>query len=61
MQWATTGTLSFAGNPFATQILGSAYGEPPWFYPKAAIWKGRYTLFVQTLPGWNCCTGCCTF
>jgi hypothetical protein len=49
--FATTGTLSFAGNPFATQIFGSAYGEPPWFYPKAAIWNGRYTLFMWTING----------
>jgi len=49
--FATTGTLSFVGSPFATQIFGSAYGEPPWFYPKAAIWNGRYTLFMWTING----------
>jgi len=49
--FTTTGPLSFAGNPFATQIYGSAYGEPPWFYPKAAIWNGRYTLFMWTING----------
>jgi hypothetical protein len=49
--FATTGTLSFAGSPFAAQIYGSAYGEPPWFYPKAALWNGRYTLFMWTING----------
>lgn len=49
--FTTTGTLSFAGNPFAAQIYGSAYGEPPWFYPKAALWNGRYTLFMWTING----------
>jgi len=47
--FTTTGTLSFAGNPFAAQIFGSTYGEPPWFYPKAAIWNGRYALFMWTI------------
>lgn len=45
------GVLSFTGNPFATQIYGSAYGEPPWFYPKASIWNGRYKLFMWTING----------
>jgi hypothetical protein len=49
--FTTTGTLSFAGNPFATTIFGSAYGEPPWIYPKAALWNGRYTLFLWTING----------
>jgi len=49
--FVTTGTLSFAGNPFAAQIYGSAYGEPPWFYPKASVWNGRYTLFMWTING----------
>lgn len=49
--FTTTGPLSLAGNPFATQIFGSAYGEPPWFYPKAAIWNGRFTLFMWTING----------
>lgn len=49
--FTTTGILSFAGNPFATQVFGSAYDEPPWFYPKAAIWSGRYTLFMWTING----------
>jgi hypothetical protein len=51
MAFSTTGTLSFAGNPFGAQIFGSAYGEPPWFYPKAALWNGRYTLFMWTING----------
>ena len=46
-----TGTLSLAGNPFAAQIFGSAYGEPPWFYPKASVWNGSYTLFMWTING----------
>ena len=49
--FTTTGALSLAGNPFATQIFGSAYGEPPWFYPKAALWNGRYTLMMWTING----------
>jgi hypothetical protein len=49
--FTTTGTLSFAGNPFATQIFGSAYGEPPWFYAKAAVWNGNYKLFMWTING----------
>jgi hypothetical protein len=49
--FVTTGTLSFAANPFGSQIFGSAYGEPPWFYPKAAVWNGRYTLFMWTING----------
>lgn len=49
--FATTGTLSFAGNPFSTQIFGSTDGEPPWFYPKAAVWAGRYTLMMWTING----------
>ena len=49
--FTTTGTMSFAGSPFATQIFGSAYGEPPWFYPKAAVWNGRYTLAMWTING----------
>jgi len=49
--FTTSGTLSFVGNPFATQIFGSAYGEPPWFYPKAVVWNGRYTLFMWTING----------
>lgn len=51
MAFTTTGTLSLAGSPFAAQIFGSAYGEPPWFYPKAAIWNGRYTLMMWTING----------
>jgi hypothetical protein len=49
--FTTTGTLSFAGAPFGAQIFGSAYGEPPWFYPKAVIWNGRYTLLMWTING----------
>ena len=49
--FTTTGTLSFVGGPFETQIFGSAYGEPPWFYPKAVVWDGRYTLFMWTING----------
>ena len=49
--FTSTGTLSFAGNPFGAQIFGSAYGEPPWFYPKASIWNGRYALFMWTING----------
>jgi hypothetical protein len=49
--FTTTGTLSFAGNPFAATIFGSAYGEPPWIYPKAALWNGRYTLLLWTING----------
>jgi len=49
--FATTGTLSFAGNPFAAQIFGSAYGEPPWFYAKAAVWNGSFKLFMWTING----------
>ena len=49
--FVSTGTLSFAGNPFATQIFGSTFGEPPWFYPKAALWNGRYTLLMWTING----------
>jgi hypothetical protein len=49
--FTSTGTLSFAGNPFSAQIFGSAYGEPPWFYPKAAVWNGRYTLLMWTING----------
>lgn len=51
LAFTTTGTLSLAGNPFAVQIFGSAYLEPPWFYPKAAIWNGRYTLMMWTING----------
>jgi len=49
--FATTGALSFAGNAFASQIFGSAYGEPPWFYPKAFVRNGRYALFTWTING----------
>lgn len=35
--FTTQGTLSFAGNPFAATIYGSAFGEPPWIYPRATI------------------------
>ena len=49
--FTTTGTLSFAGNPFAATIFGSAYGEPPWIFPKAALWNGRYTLLLWTING----------
>jgi hypothetical protein len=49
--FTTTGTLSFAGNPFSSMIFGSAYGEPPWIYPKAALWNGRYTLLLWTING----------
>jgi hypothetical protein len=49
--FTTTGTLAFAGNPFATTLFGSAYGEPPWLYPKAAQWNGRYTLLMWTING----------
>lgn len=47
--FTTTGTLTFAGNPFATQIFGSTYGEPPWFYAKATVWNGRYALMMWTI------------
>ena len=47
--FTTTGTLTFAGNPFATQIFGSTYGEPPWFYAKATVWNGRYSLMMWTI------------
>jgi hypothetical protein len=49
--FTTTGTLSFAGNPFAAMIFGSAYGEPPWIYPKAALWNGRSMLLLWTING----------
>ena len=49
--FTTTGALSLAGNPFAATIFGSAYGEPPWIYPKAALWNGRYTLLLWTING----------
>jgi hypothetical protein len=49
--FSTTGALSFAGNPFVATIFGSAYGEPPWIYPKAALWNGRYTLLLWTING----------
>src|SRR3974390_1018425 len=51
LTFTSTGTLSFAGNPFGSQLFGSTYGEPPWFYPKAAVWQGRYTLLMWTING----------
>lgn len=47
--FTSDGALSFAGSPFATTIFGATYGEPPWIYPKAAVWNGRYTLLLWTI------------
>ena len=49
VNFATAATLSFAGNPFGATIYGSSYGEPPWIYPKASVWNGRYTLGLWTI------------
>jgi len=49
VNFSTAATLSFTGTPFAATIYGSTYGEPPWVYPKASIWNGRYTLGLWTI------------
>ena len=49
--FTTTGDPLVRGQSFRNTDFGSAYGEPPWFYPKAAIWNGRYTLFMWTING----------
>lgn len=49
VNFTTAATLSFAGNPFGATIYGSGYGEPPWIYPKASVWNGRYTLGLWTI------------
>ena len=48
MRFTTTGTLAFAGNPFAAQVYGSTFGEPAWIYPKFAQWNGRNVLMLWT-------------
>lgn len=55
--FTTVATLSFAGNPFAATIYGSAYGEPPWIYPKVSVWNGRYTLGLWTFNDFFSLTG----
>jgi hypothetical protein len=46
--FTSTGALSFSGNPFASTIFGSTFGEPPWIYPRASVWNGSYRLMMWT-------------
>ena len=48
LAFTTAGTLSFAGNPFAATIYGSAFGEPPWIYPRATASGGGVTFQFWT-------------
>lgn len=48
VSFLTQGTLSFAGDPFAATIYGSAFGEPPWIYPRATAGGSGVTFQFWT-------------